>query len=414
MSIAIIYGAIQLSNTTRHMNFNKTHILHEENVIPFLFRKTDCAYRLADMVRAKVFRDGTTGKRCHFKNYPNSLASIYMKQTNGDKTETKERERKMHLCAFQFFCLLAGERVEGTISSLFIHFSFVPIWKHQFWSTLIHSKWENFRNGQGKTSPKNGFNHPFENCKTKKKINEFFYIRRNRHGIELKRSTLLCIFCFQFCGKIGDVIDKRPESVKEFLNAPSPGVPYSNGANYARSLKYYELIWSILIKWHISKKEGFAKNHQLDIMRLSTGSAPPFFSKWDAPHFAQAIFAPVLILIRAKCKYEIERVVLVGGYHFLKLAPKSEQYVDEIIKFWRSKGYEVLDRPRPGVGMRIASKLADDDFIFMANSFYFVESGGGFSRYTGQLVRMKGRIGLNVESVNSTECHYNISDDTLS
>ena len=64
---------------------------YKNNIETFLYKRgekmtvNNCPYRLGDAVLNKPFRgngeQGDIGEKCHLKNYPNSLASEYLRNT---------------------------------------------------------------------------------------------------------------------------------------------------------------------------------------------------------------------------------------------------------------------------------------------------------------------------------------------
>ena len=72
-----------------YMKWTQTY---QNNIETFLYKQgqkmtiKNCPYRLGDAVLYKPFRNkghqGDIGKRCHLKNFPNSIASEYLRKTN--------------------------------------------------------------------------------------------------------------------------------------------------------------------------------------------------------------------------------------------------------------------------------------------------------------------------------------------
>ena len=78
----------------------------------------------------------------------------------------------------------------------------------------------------------------------------------------------------------------------------------------------------------------------------------------------------------------IRKIILVSGSHTYIKTPKSCKYIEIVKKFFEYKGYQVELR----LGMN-----ADDDFIFMCNSRYFVPStSGGYTKLITNIVKMMG------------------------
>ncbi len=165
-------------------------------------KSTTFGYRLGDMVKSKEARDSADGREFHFKNFPDSIATEYMKKTDEDNR----------------FDILIDIVQKRTVS-------------------------------KDQTPPED----------------------------------MLLIHL-----RIGDVIDRTPYMVKDFL---SRYIMYVNGHNYVKPLSYYESL--------------------LDSIR----------------------------------KYNIKKITLLGGFHSeLKSTKKSLKYVQKIREFFESKGFNVDER----------------------------------------------------------------------
>tara|TARA_B100000900_G_scaffold405073_1_gene414189 strand:+ start:1148 stop:1636 length:489 start_codon:yes stop_codon:yes gene_type:complete len=79
----------------------------------------------------------------------------------------------------------------------------------------------------------------------------------------------------------------------------------------------------------------------------------------------------------------VKNIVFVYGYHIDSDHSKSEEYIEKLKQFFESNNFNVSKRK---------NQNADDDFIYMCNSRYFVQSGGGFSKIIANIVRLKGNI----------------------
>ena len=80
---------------------------------------------------------------------------------------------------------------------------------------------------------------------------------------------------------------------------------------------------------------------------------------------------------------QIERIMVITGFHFDIPHFRSIAYINEVIKYLE----QMVDR----VDIRL-NENPDEDVIIMSHSKYFVESGGGFSRLMAGLVRENGGI----------------------
>ena len=79
--------------------------------------------------------------------------------------------------------------------------------------------------------------------------------------------------------------------------------------------------------------------------------------------------------------YKIKKILLVGGFHMKGNHDKSLQYLNLIKQYFEKKGFKCTTR---------INENADEDFLIMCNSKYFVPSGGGFSNIIKKMVILKG------------------------
>jgi len=128
--------------------------------------------------------------------------------------------------------------------------------------------------------------------------------------------------------RTGDVIDRQPYSVDEFLSADRRLQP-ANKYYYVKSLSYYKSILS-------------------EIQNIP--SHP-------------------------------KKITIVTGFHTGGDHAKSLKYIDQVVDFFKSYGFAVATR---------INKSADSDFVYCATSKYFVQSGGGFSHIIARLVKSQG------------------------
>ena len=143
-------------------------------------------------------------------------------------------------------------------------------------------------------------------------------------------STNIVIHC-----RTGDVIDQQPYSVDEFLSADRISTWKCSGGkdscrhNYVKSLSYYKSILS----------------------KIQNIPSPP------------------------------KKITIVTGFHIGGAHTKSLKYIERIVDFFKSNGFDVATR---------INKPADSDFVYCATSKYFVQSGGGFSHFIARLVKSRG------------------------
>ena len=83
---------------------------------------------------------------------------------------------------------------------------------------------------------------------------------------------------------------------------------------------------------------------------------------------------------------KIKKIIMIGGYHYQGDHSRSDIYISKIEKFFTNKNFEIEKR--------INTSNADDDFLFMCNSKFFLQSGGNFSRAINKMVEMNNNITL--------------------
>lgn len=133
--------------------------------------------------------------------------------------------------------------------------------------------------------------------------------------------------------RLGDVIDNSPYSVEELLQKQRAYItPYSR--SYVKPMSYYEDI--------------------LDKIK----------------------------------DYNIHHITLVGGVK----NKKNDDYVSRIKEFFERNGYRVELR----ISNNFEWENADDDFLYMCNSKFFVPSGGNFSKIICELVNRNNNKCFNI------------------
>ena len=98
--------------------------------------------------------------------------------------------------------------------------------------------------------------------------------------------------------------------------------------------------------------------------------------KWKGINYARPFSYYKNIITNIK-NLPIYNIILIGGYHIAGDHSKSEEYVNKIKLFFEQHNYNVDTR---------INNDPDEDFIFMSNSTYFVESGGGYSELISKMV----------------------------
>ena len=112
----------------------------------------------------------------------------------------------------------------------------------------------------------------------------------------------------------------------------------------------------------------------------------PFYSKiWDE--------------IQSK-GIQIDRILVITGWHFEIAHYRSIAYINEVIKYLE----QMVDR----VDIRV-NENPDEDFIIMSRSKYFVQSGGGFSRILGKMIHLSGGTVFGNRGVVRSKIYQNMS-----
>jgi len=106
--------------------------------------------------------------------------------------------------------------------------------------------------------------------------------------------------------------------------------------------------------------------------------------------FSFTNYTPPLSYIKDKIKKinkkDINKLIFVAGSHIEMPTPKSCQYIEIIKRYFESKGYNVQTR---------LGRKADEDFIFMCNSRYFIPStNGGYTNLIKKIVEDMGNTVL--------------------
>ena len=89
-------------------------------------------------------------------------------------------------------------------------------------------------------------------------------------------------------------------------------------------------------------------------------------------------------------KYKIRKILLIGGFHKDNNHLKSLEYISKIKNFFDSQGFYCTIR---------INQDPDEDFLIMSNSKFFIPSGGGFSRVIKNIVKMKGGVIIDSDTI---------------
>ena len=79
---------------------------------------------------------------------------------------------------------------------------------------------------------------------------------------------------------------------------------------------------------------------------------------------------------------EIKKILIVTGFHRMGKKTKSKEYINRLKLELEKINYEVK--------LSINEFSADEDFIFMSMSKYFLKSGGNYSKLINEMVKRNG------------------------
>lgn len=88
-----------------------------------------------------------------------------------------------------------------------------------------------------------------------------------------------------------------------------------------------------------------------------------------------------LLLQKAYKKKNLNKLTIICGGHMCVETRKSKEYINKIKKSWVNNGYEVKV---------LITNNADNDFVYMCRSKYFIPSGGGFSMKIQNIRELNG------------------------
>ena len=82
---------------------------------------------------------------------------------------------------------------------------------------------------------------------------------------------------------------------------------------------------------------------------------------------------------------EIDTIIFVGGDHRnLDSLNKSNEYLQKVSKIFKDNGYKTI--------IKFNEHTADEDFIYLSNSKYYVPTGGGFSKSVMEMVKLNNNV----------------------
>ena len=142
----------------------------------------------------------------------------------------------------------------------------------------------------------------------------------------------------------------------------------------------------------INKRKPIFKNHNYAIIHLRIGdvidssdkSLNEMLNKYTLYKNIGNYVKPLDYynrIINTIKKNKITKILLIGGFHNGRNHQKSYEYVKQIQNHFKNNGFECYTR---------INSNADEDFLIMCYSKYFIPSGGGFSNIIKNIVNMKG------------------------
>ena len=193
--------------------------------------------------------------------------------------------------------------------------------------------------------------------------------------------------------RLGDMFKtERLRSMMDGYQRHIENFPDSIAVEYMNKLgENYQLLLQIVNERTNKHPELIPNNHTLvihlrtgDVIDLSNHTVDEFlkFKNLTNHHYTRPLsFYDNMFNDIKTQNITFDHVMVITGFHRNIDHKKSISYIDYIIKHIERMGYNVT--------LRI-NQNPDDDFITMCNSKYFIISGGGFSRMTANIVRLKG------------------------
>ena len=116
-----------------------------------------------------------------------------------------------------------------------------------------------------------------------------------------------------------------------------------------------------------------------DVIDYSKHTVDDFLQRQTCDTFCYV--RPLQSILDSAAQSKMKKIVLVAGAHVPDPLPKSQRYLESVMKTLENNGYEVT--------MRLAGH-PDDDLVYMSNATHFSPSKGGFSRIVTRLINMNG------------------------
>ena len=194
--------------------------------------------------------------------------------------------------------------------------------------------------------------------------------------------------------RLGDMFEsERQRSMSKGYKLHQEKFPQSIAVKYMnRMSSNYQLMLQIVNEQTLNHPELIPNNHTL-VIHLRTGDIIDLNDKYTVDDYLKFRNVTNLQYTRPLSFYDkmfndikkqnitFDHVLIITGFHRSNDHKKSISYIEHIVKHIERMGYNVI--------LRI-NQNPDDDFITMCNSKYFIKSGGGFSRMTANMVRLKG------------------------
>lgn len=169
---------------------------------------------------------------------------------------------------------------------------------------------------------------------------------------------------------------------------------YSIAAEYMRKTgknNQYDILYDIVKKR--TKIRHKLYDNYINI-HLRTGDV--FADKENEKKFTKNISYYEKTIKYIKNNINNKNVLIISGWHVIRPTDwdnwkdKSLEHIELIKKLFGKNGYNVTTR---------LNEDADEDFIIMSNSKYFVQSGGGYSKLIGKMVELNGNTVINEDTL---------------
>lgn len=210
--------------------------------------------------------------------------------------------------------------------------------------------------------------------------------------IKYYKSQLPDIIKIKFPYKLGDFITRHEMRIMLISS-------YKHYFKNSIAVEYYEntnRINNFLVLKEIVKKRGekiklpgddvlVVHLRTGDVIDLSKNSVEDFLTNYVIFKQTGINYVKPLIYYKESLNFfpKLKKVIIVTGSHKNLNDTKSKKYIEEIGSFFQKEGMIVKYR---------AGGDADEDFVFMCHSKYFIKSGGNFSNIISNIVKLENGL----------------------